>query len=183
MVHVPFSCRIDTRPCLTPERAMRVLGIDPGTVACGYGVIDFHENRFKAVTFGVIRCKAKTPFVERLVTIFNGLDDVLEKTKPDCAAIEEAFAGKSIQSALRIGEARGLAMVCAGRQGIPVSQYAAKLVKKSVVGVGSAHKSQVQKMVQVLLSLPEPPTPEDASDALAIAICHCHRYQLELVRQ
>ncbi|MDP6111546.1 MAG: crossover junction endodeoxyribonuclease RuvC [Planctomycetota bacterium] len=154
---------------------MRVLGIDPGTVTCGYGVIDYRSNSFQSVAYGAIRCKPKTPFEERLATIFTGLEEIIEQHKPDCVAIEEAFAGKSIQTALRIGEARGIAILSASKVGLPVSQYPPRLVKKAVVGAGGAHKSQVQKMVQVVLSLPELPKPDDASDALAIAICHCHR--------
>jgi crossover junction endodeoxyribonuclease RuvC len=161
---------------------MRVLGIDPGTVSCGYGVIDYHGNSFRAVAYGAIRCQPRMPFEERLANIFNGLEEIIELHKPDCVAIEEAFAGKSIQTALRIGEARGIAIVSASKVGLPVSQYAPRLVKKAVVGAGGAHKSQVQKMVQIVLSLPELPTPDDAADALAIAICHCHRARVEVLK-
>jgi crossover junction endodeoxyribonuclease RuvC len=158
------------------------LGIDPGTVTCGYGVVDYHATRFRAVTYGVVQCARSMTFPERLATIFAGLEKVIAECRPECAAIEEAFAGKSIQSALRIGEARGIAIVAAARAGIPVTQYSAKLVKKAVVGSGTAHKTQVQRTVQVILGLSEPPEPEDASDALAIAICHCHRQQGPQIR-
>jgi len=154
---------------------VRVLGIDPGTVTCGYGVLDHRENRFQVVTYGAVQCPRSMAFPERLATIFGGLEKVIEDTRPECAAIEEAFVGKSVQSALRIGEARGIAIACAARAGLPVAQYPPAVIKRNIVGSGTAHKSQVQKMVQVLLGLPELPEPEDAADALAIAICHCHR--------
>ena len=155
---------------------MRVLGIDPGTVTCGYGVLDHRENSFSLVTYGAIACPRGMAFPDRLATIFNGLEAVIEEYRPEQVAIEEAFAGKSVQSALRIGEGRGIAIVCAARSGLPISQYPPAIVKKAVVGSGAAHKTQVQKMVQVLLGLPEAPEPEDAADALAIAVCHCHRH-------
>ena len=154
---------------------MRVLGIDPGTVTCGYGVIDFCENRFRAVAYGAVRCSRKDSFEKRLVIIFEGIDAVIAEYQPKCAAIEEAFAGKNVQSALRIGEGRGIAILCAARSGLPVYQYPPTVIKKAVAGNGAAHKSQVQQMVKVLTGLKELPEPEDASDALAIAICHCHR--------
>lgn len=154
---------------------MRVLGIDPGTVSCGYGIVERRGNQLVVVAYGVIKCPRSDPYAKRLVTIFAGLEAVIAEHRPDCAAIEEAFFGKSVQSALRIGEGRGIAIVCAGKAGLPVTQYPPATVKKAVVGSGSAHKSQVQHMVQVLLSLAELPRPEDASDALAVAICHCHR--------
>jgi len=144
-------------------------------VTCGYGVIDYRENRFKVVTYGVVQCPRSKALPDRLATVVSGLEKVIEDTKPECAAIEEAFVGKSVQSALRVGEARGIAIACAARAGLPVAQYPPAMVKRNIVGSGTAHKSQVQKMVQVLLGLPELPEPEDAADALAIAICHCHR--------
>lgn len=160
---------------------MRVLGIDPGTVTVGYGIVDFQRNQFRAVAYGVVRCPKTDGFPERLAAIFRGLEAIIAEHKPECAAIEEAFAGKSIQSALRIGEGRGIAILCAARSGLKVSQYPPAVIKKAVVGNGQAHKSQVQEMIRVLLGLKEAPEPEDASDALAIAICHCHRLNAPIV--
>ncbi|MBM4083419.1 MAG: crossover junction endodeoxyribonuclease RuvC, partial [Planctomycetes bacterium] len=114
-------------------------------------------------------------FPERLRQIFDGLTQVVRKHRPDCVAVEEIFYGKSVKSAIRTGEGRGVALLCAALAKLPVSEYAATVVKKAVVGVGSAHKQQVQEMVRVLLGLRGIPEPEDAADALAIAICHCHR--------
>ena len=154
---------------------MRIIGIDPGTNVAGFGVIDVEGSNVKLVTYGAVRTKAGTPLPQRLRIIFDGLVKVIKETKPDEAAIEKIFAGKSIQSAIRTGEGRGVAILAATGMGLPVAEYAATLVKKSVVGKGSAHKSQVQEMVKILLGLPELPKPTDASDALAIALCHSHR--------
>lgn len=154
---------------------MRIIGIDPGTNIAGFGVIDVEGSQLKLVTYGAVRTKPGTPLPERLGIIFNGLIEVIKETRPDEAAIEEIFAGKSIRSAILTGEGRGVAILAATQMGLPVAEYAATIVKKSVVGAGHAHKSQVQEMVKLLLGLPKIPTPADASDALAIAICHSHR--------
>jgi crossover junction endodeoxyribonuclease RuvC len=114
-------------------------------------------------------------YAERLKSVFDGLGAVIEKTRPEVAAIEEAFYGKSAQAALRMGEGRGVAIVAVAANHVPLFQYAPAVIKKSVVGNGRAHKSQVQEMVRMLLGLPGVPEPEDAADALAVAICHCHR--------
>ncbi|MBI2193772.1 MAG: crossover junction endodeoxyribonuclease RuvC [Planctomycetes bacterium] len=157
---------------------MRVLGIDPGTVSCGYGIVDYEKSRFRSVAFGLLECSPHVPLPQRLVTLFGSLENVIQEYRPQDAAIEEAFAGKSIQSSMRISEVRGMVIVCAGKAGLSLAQYPPATIKKAVVGVGSAHKSQVQHMVQILLGLPDLPRPEDASDALAVAICHCHRSHL-----
>jgi len=141
----------------------------------GFGVIDVEGSAVKLVTYGAVRTKPGTPLPRRLLTIYDGLVKVIEETKPDEAAIEKIFAGKSIKSAIRTGEGRGAAILAATRTGLPIAEYAATLVKRSVVGKGNAHKSQVQQMVKILLGLPELPRPSDASDALAIALCHSHR--------
>jgi crossover junction endodeoxyribonuclease RuvC len=154
---------------------MRIIGIDPGTNVAGYGVIDVGGSNLKPVAYGAVKTKPGTPLPERLRIIFDGLVTVIKDTKPDEAAVEKIFAGKSIESAIRTGEGRGVAILAATSTGLPVAEYAATLVKKSVVGTGGAHKSQVQEMVKILLGLPEIPRPADAADALAIALCHSHR--------
>ena len=153
---------------------MRILGIDPGTRACGYGVIEVDGPDARAVDYGVIKSRdASLP--RRLDVIHRGLVAVIERHRPDVAALEGAFFGRSASSALKIGEGRGVAIVAASSHGLEVAEYAPAEVKKAVVGTGRAHKSQVQQMVRLLLNLPELPEPEDAADALAIALCHFHR--------
>ena len=154
---------------------MRVIGIDPGTRVAGYGVVEARGNSIIPVTFGAIRVKPQDPYALRLLRIFEGLKRVMDEQEPDEVAIEEAFYGKSVSAALRIGESRGVAIIAAGLADRPLFQYSPAEVKKAVVGNGRAHKSQVQEMVRMLLGLSEVPQPEDAADALAVAICHCNR--------
>ncbi|MFO8008907.1 MAG: crossover junction endodeoxyribonuclease RuvC [Candidatus Brocadiia bacterium] len=153
---------------------MRILGIDPGTRACGYGVIETDGRSERAIDYGVVRARgAELP--ARLKTIFDGLVEAVRAAEPEVAAVEGAFFGKNVRTALKIGEGRGVALLAAASCGVEVVEYAPAEVKKSVVGSGRAHKSQVQKMVCTVLGLPEGELAEDAADALAIAICHAHR--------
>lgn len=158
---------------------MRVMGIDPGTRVVGYGVLDHVGNRFRTVVFGAIRADTAQARPLRYLQIFDGLVDVMRQHSPDEIAIERIFSGKNPQSAIQIGEGRGLALLAAGQAKIPVSEYAATVVKKAVVGSGAGSKAQVQELVRILLKLDKAPTPRDASDALAIAICHCNRNGVE----
>ncbi|MHC4788904.1 MAG: crossover junction endodeoxyribonuclease RuvC [Planctomycetota bacterium] len=153
---------------------MRILGIDPGTQVCGYGVIEVDGAEARALDYGVVRGRAR-PLSERLKVIHEGLLEVIGRFEPDVAAIEGAFFGKNVRSALKIGEGRGVALLAAAASGLEVVEYAPAEVKKAVVGTGRAHKSQVQQMVRAILRLPELPSPDDAADALALAICHFHR--------
>ncbi len=153
---------------------MRILGIDPGTRFCGYGVIETDGYEARALEYGVVRCRnASVPV--RLKEIFTGLMEVLERAEPDIAAVESTFSGTNARTALKIGEGRGVALLAAASCGVHVVEYAPARVKKSVVGSGRAHKSQVQHMVRTLLNLPDDDIPEDAADALALALCHMHR--------
>ncbi len=154
---------------------MRVLGIDPGTITAGWGVVEKQGGRLRLIAYGVVAPGRRGAYEARLKQIFDGITEVIQKHRPDVLAIEEVFYGKNIQAAIRIGEGRAVALLCAAHARIPVAEYAARVVKKSAVGVGNAHKSQVQQMIKALLGLPAAPEPEDASDALAIAICHCNR--------
>jgi crossover junction endodeoxyribonuclease RuvC len=157
---------------------MRVLGIDPGTMVTGYGVVDDINGKLSHVAHGTIEGKRKDSFPDRLKLIFDGLNKVIEKYKPDSIALEEVFYGKSVKSAIKIGEARGIAILCTASANIPMAEYAPTVVKRAVVGSGNAQKVQVSEMVKVILTLSEAPKKFDASDALAIAICHCHRSKL-----
>ncbi len=157
---------------------MRVLGIDPGTMVTGFGVVDDIRGKLSSVSFGTIEGKRKDSFPDRLKMMFDGLNKAIKDYKPDQIVLESAFYGKSVKAAIKIGEARGVAIVCAALADIPLFEYAPTEIKRAVVGVGNAQKVQVSKMVKILLSLSEVPEKYDATDALAIAICHCHRMKL-----
>ena len=156
---------------------MRILGIDPGTRLCGYGLIEADGPDVRALTYGVLEGRGRS-LPARLKVIFDGLVAVIHDARPDVVAVEGAFFGKNVRTALKIGEGRGVALLAAASSGLEVVEYAPAEVKKSVVGTGQAHKSQVEKMVRMLLRLPDDPLPEDAADALAIAVCHSHRAAL-----
>jgi len=158
---------------------MFILGIDPGTRVAGYGLVELRDKGLHAARYGVLRGKPGGSIGERLEKIYEGLADMLRECRPDSIAIEGAFHGKNSQVAIRMGEARGVVLLCAAQFGVPVVEYSPAEVKRAVVGGGRAAKIQVQKMVKVLLSLDEIPEPADAADALAIAICHCHRLTTE----
>jgi len=157
---------------------MRVLGIDPGTMVTGFGVVDNIKGKLSSVSYGTIEGKRKDSFPDRLKMMFDGLSKVIADYKPDQISLESAFYGKSVKAAIKIGEARGVAILCAALADIPLFEYAPTEIKRAVVGVGNAQKVQVSKMVKILLSLSEIPEKYDATDALAIAICHCHRMKL-----
>lgn len=157
---------------------MRVLGIDPGTQVCGYGVLDAVGAQWKLVDYGVVRSPRRS-LPARLKVIHDGLAAVIARYKPDVVAVEGVFRGVNARTALKIGEGRGVALLAAAASGVEVAEHSPAEVKKAVVGSGQAHKSQVQQMVRVILGLAEVPSPEDAADALAVAICHCHRVRLE----
>lgn len=151
----------------------RVLGIDPGTTATGWGVVEENGPTLHHVAHGTIRSASDAPMPERLAEIFRALDQVILQHHPQEVTVEEVFMAKNAQSALKLGQARGVAIAAASRHGLPVHEYTAVEIKKSVVGFGKAEKPQVQEMVRMLLSLTKAP-PQDAADALAGAICHLH---------
>lgn len=152
-----------------------ILGIDPGSRVTGYGVINFVQGRSEYISSGCIRMQAVS-LPEKLKQIFTGVTEIIERWSPQEFAIEEVFMARNADSALKLGQARGAAIVAAVMQDLPVSEYAARKVKQAVVGNGGAEKTQVQHMVQSLLSLPGKPQ-SDAADALAIALCHAHTCQ------
>ncbi len=154
---------------------MRILGIDPGSETTGYGIIESDGSLHTSVLFGIIKTQVRRPFQERLLKIHDGLMDVLVREKADVMAIEEVFYAANVQSALKLGHARGVALLVAARQSLPVFEYSALEIKSAIVGYGRAEKAQVQSMVRFLLRLTEVPSPNDAADALAVAICHAHR--------
>jgi crossover junction endodeoxyribonuclease RuvC len=154
---------------------MIILGIDPGTKISGFGVIESQGQAFKALDFGCIRPPADYALPDRYLVIFNSVDALLTKYRPEALVVETQFVKHNVQSAIKLGMARGAVMIAAARQQIPIYEYAPTKAKLAVVGNGRASKLQVQVMVQKLLRLPDPPHPEDAADALALAICHAHQ--------
>ena len=153
-----------------------ILGIDPGSRTTGYGVIESVQGKMRYVGSGCIRLTSET-LAERLHTVFKGVSQIIQQFQPDEFAIEEVFMAKNAASALKLGQARGAAIVAAGHAGLAVSEYSARKVKQAVVGKGGADKSQVQHMVMQILNLPSCPQ-ADAADALAIALCHAHTAQV-----
>lgn len=152
---------------------MRVIGIDPGLNKCGWGIIDYDQGRLKHVANGIIKTPAKQILSNRLLNIDDELAKVLKSHSPETAGIEETFVNKSASSSLKLGHARGAAMVCVARFGLDVHEYGANLVKKTVVGAGHADKTQIEMMIKTLLPGVDL-AGEDAADALAVAICHAH---------
>ncbi|MBW2471074.1 MAG: crossover junction endodeoxyribonuclease RuvC [Deltaproteobacteria bacterium] len=151
-----------------------ILGIDPGSRATGYGVIAKKGIRLYYVTCGVIRLSNKYSFSERLKIIFDGLCEVIANHKPTVAAVEDVFVAANPRTALKLGHARGVAVLAALHNGLPVYDYTPRMVKQAVVGYGNADKHQVQQMVRVLLQLSAVPS-ADAADALAVAMCHANQ--------
>jgi crossover junction endodeoxyribonuclease RuvC len=153
-----------------------VLGLDPGTAATGYGVVEVAApGATRLVECGVVRTTASFPLEQRLSQIFDAITDLIHQHRPDAIAVETVFVAKNPRSALVLGHARGAALLAAAKAGVPVAAYAPAMVKKTVVGVGAATKLQVQMMTARLLRLRTPPAPNDAADGVAIALTHCMR--------
>ena len=157
---------------------MKVFGIDPGSARTGYGCVRSDGARHHMIACGAIASPPSRPFPEKLKVIHSELGRLLARHQPDCVAIENLFHALNARSALKLGHARGVAMLAAVEAGVPIVEYTPAEVKQSIVGYGRADKSQVQSMIQLLLGLASPPSPFDAADALAIAVCHLHRMNL-----
>ncbi|MBP9663720.1 MAG: crossover junction endodeoxyribonuclease RuvC [Pyrinomonadaceae bacterium] len=153
---------------------MRVLGIDPGSETLGWGVVDGSGTKYTLVDFGTVKSNPKQAFSKRLLNIYNGVADVIERHSPDVLSVEDTFYAVNVGVALKLGQVRGTMLLLAEQWGIEIAEYAPRLVKQTVVGYGNAEKQQVQQMVKALLAMNEVPKPHDAADALAIAICHFH---------
>jgi crossover junction endodeoxyribonuclease RuvC len=151
---------------------VRVLGIDPGTAACGYGIVHESGGRLKAIDHGWWQTPARRRPELRLKTIFDGVTELIEDFRPDAVVLEESFVGVDARTALSVGQARGAVLVAAASFGLECAEYAPSRVKQAVCGYGRAEKAQVQRMVMAILGLRSAPTPQHASDALAVAICH-----------
>ncbi|WP_375452244.1 crossover junction endodeoxyribonuclease RuvC [uncultured Devosia sp.] len=155
------------------NKAVRIIGIDPGLRRCGWGIIASEGSRLAFVACGTITPPVDGSLADRLAVLYSALTQVLERHAPDEAAVEETFVNAGARSALLLGQARGVALMTPAAHGLPVAEYAANLVKKSVVGTGHAEKGQVGLMVKLLLPAADVKGADEA-DALAIAICHAH---------
>ncbi len=151
---------------------MRILGIDPGYAIMGYGIIDVNGNSFKPVDYDSILTEAHEDMPDRLKILYNGLMDVIAEYEPEEAAIEELFFNTNTTTAIKVGQARGVAILACANSGVPIFEYTPLQIKQGLVGYGRADKKQIQQMVKTILNLKEVPKPDDTADALAAAICH-----------
>ena len=153
---------------------MIILGIDPGIAIVGYGVIEYKNGLFRTLAYGAITTPAHTSVESRLKTVYDDLDEIIKKYKPDDMAVEELFFNNNPKTAIAVAEARGVILLCAMKNGVNIQEYTPIQVKQSVVGYGRAEKKQVMLMVNSILGLKNGPKLDDTADALAIAICHAH---------
>jgi crossover junction endodeoxyribonuclease RuvC len=151
---------------------VKVIGIDPGTAACGYGIVHERDGRLRAVGHGWWKTPAAQRLEQRLKTIFDAVEALVSEHAPDAVVLEESFVGVDARTALSVGQARGAVLVASARAGVACAEYPPAVVKQAVCGYGRADKQQVKKMVKAILGMPSEPTPSHAADALAVAICH-----------
>ncbi|MGD8967990.1 MAG: crossover junction endodeoxyribonuclease RuvC [Anaerolineae bacterium] len=161
----------------------RVLGIDPGTATTGYGIVEEDGNQLRAVVSGVIRTDADESTPARLQAIHRQIKKLAAEWQPAEAAVEELFFSRNVRTAMRVGQARGVAILALADAGLEVAEYTPLAIKQAVTGYGSADKTQMQEMVKMLLCLDEVPRPDDAADALAVAICHLHSSRLRMLSE
>ncbi len=157
---------------------MRVLGIDPGTVTMGYGVVESGENETALVDYGALTSPLRSPIGERLSYLYNKLSEIISRHQPDAVAVEQPFVGKNVRSALAIGRAQAVAMLAAANIGIPTYEYTPAQIKQRITNYGASSKEQIQEMVRLQLGMAQVPQPNDAADALAVALCHLSEIHL-----
>ncbi|WP_295235430.1 crossover junction endodeoxyribonuclease RuvC [Veillonella sp.] len=162
---------------------MRIIGIDPGTAICGYGIIDVEGSRLKTVAYGAITTTPQDTDAMRLEILFNDLSDVLEEYRPDKFGVEKLFFNRNVTTAITVAQARGVILLAANQRGIPIYEYTPLQVKQAVVGYGKATKEQVIYMTMNMLGIREKIKPDDTADALAIAICTAHSSHSEDLRR
>ena len=155
---------------------MIILGIDPGYAIVGYGVLEYKNNKFRTIEYGAITTEASMDMFDRFKSIYDDLNEIIERTHPDFMAIEELFFNSNQKTAINVAQARGVLLLAALNHGIEIFEYTPLQVKQAVAGSGRAEKNQVQQMVKLLLGLEAVPKPDDTADAVAIAICHGHSY-------
>ena len=164
---------------------MRIIGIDPGTICCGYGLLEAGKvkNNLVHIASGDVKMKRKDPLQERLKVLYSSLDEIIKEYKPSQLCIEKIFYHRSIRSAFALGSTRGVVLLLAAQNDIPVFEYNPTAIKMALTGYGRAEKRQVQEMVKIILNLKSSPTPmsEDTSDALALCICHINSSTINLM--
>ena len=165
------------------DTPFRIMGVDPGLVRTGYGIIDIIHEKPNLIDFGIISNTGKRKIPERLLKIYNRISGMIDKHQPDVLAIEEVFFSDNPQSALKLGQARASVILAAMHKQLAVVEYSALEVKKSVTSYGRATKDQVQAMVKILLNMDEPPRHSDSADALAIALCHSHSMKFKALTE
>jgi crossover junction endodeoxyribonuclease RuvC len=163
------------------KRPIRILGIDPGLRRTGWGLVEIEGNRLSFLASGSVATDDRAALASRLLAIYEGLVRVIDEFRPDEAAVEATFVNKDAAATLKLGQARGIAMLVPAKSGVPVAEYAPNLVKKTIVGAGHGEKAQVRMMIGVLLPRADPRS-EDAADALAVAVTHAHHRQSAIAR-
>ena len=156
---------------------MRILGVDPGTINLGYGIVD-GEEEMHMVDCGVVNLSSRVPMEERLRALYHELSKIIAHHRPGEVAIEDPFVGHNIRSAFAVGRAQAIAILAAANQGLPIYYYSPATIKQQITGYGRSDKQQIQEMVRIQLGLSELPQPSDAADALAVAICHIQQSRL-----
>lgn len=162
---------------------MLVLGIDPGTAICGYGIIHMEGSRIKALKYGAVQTAAGMTTAARLHVVFREVDNLIKEYKPDIVGVEQLFFNKNVSTAMTVGQARGVVLLAAAQNGVDILECTPLQVKQAVVGYGKATKEQVIYMTQKLLCLPDKPHPDDVADALAVAICTAHSNALSRLKE
>jgi crossover junction endodeoxyribonuclease RuvC len=155
------------------------MGIDPGTATTGYGVITADQQSCRLVAYGTVKTTQSNTRAERLRIIHGRLGELLSEHSPDMVVVEQLFFSRNVQTAMAVGEARGIVLLAAALKDLPVHEYTPSAVKQSLSGSGRADKNEIKQMVAWALALPKPPSPDDAADALAIALCHLYQVRLE----
>ena len=157
---------------------MRILGIDPGTIAMGYGVIESSDDKITLIDCGALTTPARSPIGERLSYLYNQLVEIVSRYQPDVVAVEQPFIAKNVKSALAIGRAQAVAILAAANKGVQICEYTPTQIKQRVANYGASSKEQIQEMVKLQLGLSQIPQPSDAADALAVALCHLSEIHL-----
>ena len=157
---------------------MRVLGIDPGTITMGYGVVESRDDEITLIDCGALASRERSPIGERLSYLYHQLLEIIQRHQPDMVAVEQPFVANNVRTALAIGRAQAIALLAAASQGIPTYEYTPAQIKQMVTNYGASSKEQIQEMVRLQLGLAEVPQPDDAADALAVAICHLRQIHL-----
>jgi len=158
---------------------MRVMGIDPGTIVMGYGVVDSRDDGFSLIKYGVFKPQERSPIGERLVFLYRGLVEVIEQYRPQALAVEQPFVAKNARSAFALGRAQAIAFLAAAERGLSCNEYTPAEIKQRVANYGASSKEQVQQMVMLQLGMQQVPEPADAADALAVALCHLQEMHIQ----